>query len=99
GLGGFQTSQQPSCQAGVCLGGNPQSCNLFACNSSFTDCLTSCSIDAHCIGSAYCTSPSCMPRLDQGQGCGGDNQCITGHCKDGVCCDTGCGGTCESCNL
>jgi hypothetical protein len=49
--------------------------------------------------SAYCTAPNCTSRLDQGQGCSGDNQCKSGHCADGLCCDSDCGGKCQRCNL
>ncbi|MGZ3440623.1 MAG: hypothetical protein ACXVDD_13970 [Polyangia bacterium] len=31
--------------------------------------------------------------------CAADTDCISGHCVDGVCCDTTCDGVCESCNL
>jgi hypothetical protein len=31
--------------------------------------------------------------------CAADTDCISGHCVDGVCCDTTCDGICESCNL
>jgi hypothetical protein len=38
--------------------------------------------------------------LTGGGSCGSDNSvCSTGNCVDGVCCDTPCGGTCQSCNL
>ncbi|MFO0615882.1 MAG: kelch repeat-containing protein [Polyangiaceae bacterium] len=34
---------------------------------------------------------------DQGQSCSSDDECVSGYCESGVCCDTPCGGPCETC--
>jgi len=34
-----------------------------------------------------------------GQACSGGSECASGHCVDGVCCNTACTGTCKACNL
>jgi hypothetical protein len=34
-----------------------------------------------------------------GAACTVDTACQSGHCADGVCCNTACAGTCEACNL
>src|SRR5262249_18724756 len=80
GAGAFQTVAQPLCAAGVCMGGNPTPCGLFACDSGNTDCRTSCAVDAHCIGTAYCAAAtqSCKAKVDQGKPCASDNECKTG---------------------
>lgn len=36
---------------------------------------------------------------DTGYLCRGDAECMSGHCFDGVCCASPCGGVCEACNL
>src|SRR5690349_3770079 len=36
---------------------------------------------------------------DNGQACGCAADCRSGHCVDGRCCNTECGGTCSSCAL
>lgn len=33
-----------------------------------------------------------------GSGCSSGSDCQSGHCVDGVCCESGCDGVCESCN-
>jgi hypothetical protein len=34
-----------------------------------------------------------------GDACSGATACNSNFCADGVCCNNGCAGTCESCNL
>lgn len=36
--------------------------------------------------------------LAQGTTCSADSQCTSGHCVDGVCCESACDGVCETCN-
>ena len=36
--------------------------------------------------------------LPAGQSCDSPEQCETGYCVDGVCCDSSCSGECESCD-
>jgi alpha-tubulin suppressor-like RCC1 family protein len=42
-------------------------------------------------------SEACVPRKSIKEGCSTDEQCRSGFCVDGVCCDTACKGTCEAC--
>ena len=39
----------------------------------------------------------CLPVDPRGAPCIEDDTCSSQHCADGVCCDTACDGTCESC--
>ncbi len=43
-----------------------------------------------CDGEGGCASPL-------GASCGGGEECLSGHCADGACCDSACDGLCESC--
>ncbi len=38
-------------------------------------------------------------KLDKGQGCVDGTQCASGHCAEGLCCDTACDSLCEACAL
>jgi hypothetical protein len=41
------------------------------------------------------TGNECLKAI--GATCGGGNECMSGDCVDGVCCENACGGTCMSC--
>ncbi len=38
-----------------------------------------------------------LPRLELGRACADANDCDSGHCVDGVCCETACDGPCRDC--
>ena len=90
------------CVDGVCCNtacsGLCQACNnagsLGACTNvaNGQDPANECSGTAVCNGSGSCVKPL-------GSTCAANNECSSGFCADGVCCNTGCSGTCQSCNL
>ncbi len=86
-------SGTPSCQAYVCSGGSAA-------------CPTSCTSDSACAAGYFCAaSGTCQPQVIKGGACnpasdckaGGCQECATGHCVDGVCCDSACG-ACGACS-
>jgi hypothetical protein len=51
-----------------------------------------------CTGNGACNGAgTCL--LNNGSTCSASSQCLTGFCVDGVCCNTACNGTCQSCNI
>ncbi len=76
------------------------SCGDFTCDGSMMSCLTSCGTDAQCTSGRYCAAGgACTAKKAAGLTCMGANECSSGYCVDGVCCNGACNGTCESCNL
>src|SRR5262249_50576959 len=103
------TCRAPSCVdggatlAGQCLGDGhcaakqEQKCAPSTCGA--TACRGDCHGDGDCDASAFCSGNVCTPKLADGATCGGDAQCASSHCVDGVCCDTGCTDQCAACNV
>ena len=73
-------------------------CAGYACASA-TACRTTCSNDTHCAASNWCdtATSTCAADLGAAETCGRNAQCASGHCVDGVCCDSACSGLCEGC--
>lgn len=41
---------------------------------------------------------ACVPTLTLGESCSDDEQCMTEHCVDAVCCESACKGQCQTCD-
>jgi hypothetical protein len=55
-------------------------------------CPTNCPNDSGCVGQTWCSgapSGTCVAKLPNGASCGGNNQCLSGHCQNNHCCATG----------
>ncbi len=76
-------------------------CGDYLCSTDTGECQTSCTPGAsECASGAWCNGQAqCVGKSANGQNCGGNGECISNYCVDGVCCDTDCSGTCEACNL
>jgi hypothetical protein len=89
---------------GNCNSNGTQDCAPYLCSAGNNNCTSSCNNDGDCSQGGngnYCTGAGgqCLPKLPQGTACSaGDHQCQTGHCVDGFCCNTACGGTCAACS-
>ncbi|MFO0679413.1 MAG: MYXO-CTERM sorting domain-containing protein [Polyangiaceae bacterium] len=51
-----------------------------------------------CSGTSSC-GPTGTCKANDGRACSEDAECLSGHCADGVCCDTACQGSCDACDL
>jgi len=88
---------------GACLSPDGAACQTAAeCGSSNCEpavgggnvcCAEACPEGQFCNGAGACVSPE----SDLGAPCSDDADCIGGRCFDGVCCDSECGGACETC--
>jgi hypothetical protein len=82
--------------AGNCHVPDPAGCGNFNCSDSA--CQGICRSDAECNELAYCNDDGrCRQQLGIGAVCDSDEECLAGHCADGVCCDRACDGQCEAC--
>jgi hypothetical protein len=59
----------------------------------------SCNADGDCLAASYCSGgTTCAAKQANGTACTGANQCTSGNCVDGVCCDMACGGAQRACH-
>ena len=79
--------------------GSP-SCAPYLCTGTSAVCATTCTSNAGCVSPLTCKSGQCTTTVltPNGQTCTTDAQCSSGHCADGLCCNTACAGACEACN-
>lgn len=81
--------------SGTCVDNATQSCGNYLCSG--TACLSTCVSNAECTSTAYCSAPTCLAKKLDGLACAAANQCVSGNCVDGVCCNTACNGLCMAC--
>lgn len=101
------------CENGVCCDEASSTCctaeseatacaGALRCDVDVFACLATCApntSDSCASPDDYCVDGlSCAPKKASGEACGHDNQCGSGSCVDGVCCESACAGTCEACS-
>ena len=84
--------------AGVCASTGGASCDPYICGGD--TCLDSCGNDTQCVSGYYCSGITCTVKRPNGAACspGQGNQCQSGNCVDGYCCNSACNGDCQSCS-
>jgi MYXO-CTERM domain-containing protein len=98
-VGGSLTTASLCDGAGTCVAGTTQQCPGGSNCRDATSCIGGCTSDNQCLVGNYCSAGTCQPKKDPGTSCDANNQCVSGICVDGVCCNVSCDGSCESCAL
>lgn len=70
------------------IGGNNGTCGNVAKDTEPTGCAS----PSACDGAGNC-------KTQGGKPCGGNSECISGFCQDGVCCNSSCNGACARCDV
>jgi hypothetical protein len=73
------------------------SCAPLTCNGTLADCPVLCS--SGCPSTTFCSGEYCSAKRPAGTVCSAANQCVSGFCNDGVCCDKACDGACDACSV
>src|SRR5262245_3177958 len=81
---------------GICESVAPIDCGAYPCVTS--GCRTPCTGDVDCPNGNYCLSAMCKAKKIDGSTCTMGNECTSGSCVDGFCCDSMCNGTCNACS-
>jgi len=82
---------------GNCQAAGTTECHPYLCDPASGACRDSCGGSGDCQAGWTCVQGTC--RKADGERCLSDGECARGFCTDGVCCNTRCGGPCESCDL
>ena len=65
----------------------PRYCTASA-DQAEPSCLAGCVRDADCVPGYYCDE-ICLPKVENGDICGAPNECVSGWCENGFCCNDG----------
>jgi hypothetical protein len=82
---------------GVCQASTTRACTSASCQSG--SCGTSCANADGCLPGFACVGGACQLKRPPGRTCVSPEQCASGVCTDGICCNVACDGLCASCSL
>lgn len=98
-VGGTQTGADLCDGLGACVDGGSMMCDPYVCDAGGAMCLTMCSGNADCMSTHYCLAGTCVMDKPTGQACAAPEECQSGFCADGFCCNTACDATCQACSM
>jgi hypothetical protein len=81
---------------GACVTPAASSCFPYSCGVNV--CNVSCTADGDCAAPAVCIMGSCGLK-GLGKTCADGTECLSKFCAQGVCCNSACNGSCQSCAL
>lgn len=84
---------------GTCDAPRPTACASMACAGDGATCEPPCTATSCPRGQRCGAEMHCVVVVANGGECTSADQCESGACADGVCCERACDGTCESCDL
>lgn len=87
------------CVGGEVTAGQSTACLAYACDGDECakgDCMGKADVCSPILG--FCAAAGCKLKQQLGKTCDADEQCLSGHCADGVCCNAKCDGQCEACD-
>lgn len=94
--GGLIVPEATCSSTGQCLRAASVRCAVGYCADAVS-CVSECTA-GECPGDSFCApSGACELRRANGSSCAADVDCTSDSCVDGICCDTGCTGSCMSC--
>jgi hypothetical protein len=82
---------------GTCRAGATAICAPYRCDPVTATCSNGCTTDAECPGSYCALSGRCY--VVGGPDCQSNDECASGFCRQGICCNSACDGACQACNL
>jgi hypothetical protein len=85
-----------SCSGGACQESAPTPCAPYACDEEAGKCFASCRNDKQCQGRG-CSKNMCGVK-NLGAECSNGDECASGFCADGVCCNLACTDACVACD-
>ncbi|HXJ23164.1 MAG TPA: hypothetical protein VMT03_23300 [Polyangia bacterium] len=84
---------------GACRPGPTMICAPSSCDPAGATCYEFCASSDECASGYACDAKGSCGRRRGGAACKVNDDCLSGYCADGVCCNSACDGACVACNL